>query len=191
MADSPLSFEYSRAPYTRRLVERLTDCIESVSLGFEEYGDKQVKGPGLYIALVASASVADYADPMGANRWPIETCRNILDDIDRCYEALEAVAYSRDGGVVVGIDGTVLEQMVRFRDVATEELPGQASPDSLEYADWMGARHMSAYDLSLRPDVVVTLTLSEETGRVTRFDDGEYETIPRGSLGEPWRGDSP
>jgi len=187
MTDTALSFDYEQTLHTRRLIEQLTDCVEGVSLEFERYDDEQIKGPGAYIALIAGRSVDDYADPMGANRWPVESCRNILDDIDRCYEAVEAVAHARDGGVVVGIDGTVLEQMVRFRNVTTEELPPGVRPDDLEYTDWMGARHMSAYELSLRPDVVVTITLSEESGRVTTFDDGEYETVPRASLGEPWR----
>ena len=59
----------------------------------------------------------------------------------------------------------------------------------LEYEPWMGARHMSALDISTRPEVVTTLTLSEETGRVTVFDDGEFDSRKRDELGDPW--DSP
>jgi diadenylate cyclase len=187
MSDDALRFDYESSPNIRRLVERLTDCAESLSLGFDGYGEAQIKGPGLYVAVVTGRSVAAYADPMGSNRWPVETCENLLDDFDRCYEAVETVASSCDGGVVVGVDGTVLEQMVRFRNVNGGDLPPDVSLADLEYADWMGARHMSAYELSLRPDVVVTITLGEEDGRVTTFDDGEYESVPRSSLGEPWR----
>lgn len=187
MSDDPLTFDYESSAQTRTLIERLTDCVESLSIGFDGYGDDQIKGPGLYVAIVTCRTVADCADPMGSNRWPVETCSNILDDFDRCFEAAAAVARSRDGGVVVGVDGTVLEQMVRFRNVDSEELPPDVSLDDLEYADWMGARHMSAHELSLRPEVVVAITLSEETGRVATFDSGEYETVPRSSIGEPWR----
>jgi diadenylate cyclase len=132
-------------------------------------------------------SVAGYADTMGANRWPVDVCGNILANIDDCHAATSKVARSRDGGVVVGIDGTVLEQMVRFRNVDGDSLPSEVSLADIAYADWMGARHMSAYEQSLRPEVVATVTLSEETGRVTVFEAGEYETVPRSSLGEPWR----
>jgi len=182
-----LTFDYTNNPRTRRLVDRITECAESMSLGFDGYGDTQVKGPGLYAAVVAGRSVAGYADSMGANRWPVDVCANILDDTDSCYAAISEVARSRDGGVVVGVDGTVLEQMVRFRNVDSDSLPPGVSLTDITYADWMGARHMSAYEQSLRPEVVATVTLSEETGRVTVFEAGEYETVPRSSLGEPWR----
>ena len=182
-----LAFDYRRTPATRRLIERIRDCAESLSLACTTYNDREMKGPGLYAAVVATRTVDQYADPMGANRWPSETCRNVHDDLDSFYVAIREVAHDNDGAFVVGIDGTVLEQMVRFRNVSDNELPAGRQTESLEYTDWMGARHMSAYELSLRPDVVVTLTLSEETGRVTTFDDGVYETVPRNRLGEPWR----
>lgn len=182
-----LTFDYTDNPRTRRLVDRITECAEGMSLGFDGYGDAQIKRPGLYAAVVAGRSVAGYADPMGANRWPVDVCGNILANIDDCHAATSKVARSRDGGVVVGIDGTVLEQMVRFRNVDGDSLPSEVSLADIAYADWMGARHMSAYEQSLRPEVVATVTLSEETGRVTVFEAGEYETVPRSSLGEPWR----
>ncbi len=182
-----LAFDYTDNPRTRQLVDRITDCVESMSLGFDGYGDAQIKGPGLYAAVVAGRSVAGYADPMGANRWPVDVCGNVLAGIDDCHAATSKVARSRDGGVVVGVDGTVLEQMVRFRNVEGDSLPPEVSLADIAYADWMGARHMSAYEQSLRPEVVATVTLSEETGRVTVFEAGEYETVPRSSLGEPWR----
>ena len=182
-----LTFEYEREPQTRRLINRLCDCAESISLGFDEYGNPHTKGPGLYAAVIAGRTVAGFADPMGNNRWPIEDCRNVLDDEDCFYEALSTVAQTGDGGIAIGVDGTVLSQMVRFRNVNTEDLPPGKQLTDLQFADWMGARHMSAYELSLRREVVVTVTLSEETGRVTVFRDGEYETITRERLDEPWR----
>jgi DNA integrity scanning protein DisA with diadenylate cyclase activity len=45
---------------------------------------------------------------------------------------------------------------------------------------------MSALDTSARPDVVTTMTLSEETGRVTVFEEGEYSTTPREQLARTW-----
>ena len=182
-----LTFDYTDNQRTRQLVDRITDCAESMSLGFDGYGGTQVKGPGLYVAVVAGRSVTGYADPMGANRWPVDVCGNILADIDDCHAAISTVAQSRDGGVVVGVDGTVLEQMVRFRNVDSDSLPADVSLADITYADWMGARHMSAYEQSLRSEVVATVTLSEETGRVTVCEAGEYNTVPRSSLGEPWR----
>jgi DNA integrity scanning protein DisA with diadenylate cyclase activity len=64
--------------------------------------------------------------------------------------------------------------------------PDGAAPT---YADWMGARHMSAVDTSTRDPVVAAVTLSEEDGRVTVFEDGAYEDATRDALGGDWRGD--
>lgn len=186
MSDA-LTFDYIDNPRTRGLVDRIRECAESMSLGFDRYNDTQIKGPGLYAAVVAGRSVAGYADSMGANRWPVDVCENILANMSNCHTAISEVAQSRDGGVVVGVDGTVLEQMVRFRNVDADSLSPDMNLADIAYADWMGARHMSAYEQSLRPEVVATVTLSEETGRVTVFEVGEYETVPRSSLGEPWR----
>ena len=93
---------------------------------------------------------------MGANTWPTDICASVSDDIDAFYEVASTVAYSCDGGVCVGLDGTVLEQMVRFQNVRDEDLPD-------------------------------SVTLSEETGRVTTFKGGGYETVTRGEIGSPWR----
>lgn len=182
-----LTFAYEREPHTQRLVNRLRDCAESISLGFTEYGNPHTKGPGLYVAVIAGRTVTGFADPMGNNRWPVEDCRNVLADEDCFHEALSTVSRTGDGGVVVGVDGTILAQMVRFRNITGDDLPPGRQLSELEFADWMGARHMSAYELSLRRETVVTVTLSEETGRVTVFRDGNYETVTRGRLGEPWR----
>jgi len=187
MHDERLTFEYEHEAHTGRLLERIHDCVESISLGFDGYGDDQTKGPGLYIAIVTGRSVEQFADAMGANRWPVESCRNVLEDIEEFHDAARTVANSCDGGVVVGVDGSILEQMVRFRHVDGEDLePGMRLAD-IEYADWMGARHMSALELSSRPESVVTVTLSEQSGRVSTFQNGTYETTPREQLGGPWR----
>lgn len=184
-----LTFDYERAPRTRELIERLRDCTESISLGFDEYAQPQVKGPGLYLAIVACRNVESFADPMGENTWPVAMCQNVFEDFDACFEALATVSESCDGGVVIGVDGTVLEQMVRFRNVTEAGLSDTESLSGIEYSSWMGARHMSALELSLRPESVAAITLSEETGRMTLFDDGTYRTVTRDQIGEPWRSD--
>ncbi|HET7325334.1 MAG TPA: hypothetical protein VFJ06_13485, partial [Halococcus sp.] len=60
----------------------------------------------------------------------------------------------------------------------------------IEYADWMGSRHMSALDTSARPEVVTTITLSAENGRVTVFRNGEFTAYTRNELSSKWRANS-
>jgi len=55
------------------------------------------------------------------------------------------------------------------------------------YEPWMGSRHMSAIETSVRPEVVATVTLSEETGRVSVFRDGVADSVARESIGGAWR----
>lgn len=187
MSDKSLEFHYENSVSVRDRKLRIRDCTEGISLGFHEYEKPHTKGPGLYFAIVSGRSVAAFAEPMGSNYWPMGTCSIVGDDVDSFYAAAKTVAQSRDGGVCIGVDGTVLKQMVRFKNVRDDELPDGVSVTDLEYADWMGARHMSAYETSLRPEVITTITLSEETGRVTTFQNGRYETVTRSKIGMPWR----
>ncbi len=189
MSDTSLEFRYEQSPIVRGLKARLLACCEGISLEFEGYGEEHTRGPGLYFAIVSGRSVAPFAEPMGSNVWPTDTASHAIDDWDAFYKSASTVARSCDGGVCLGVDGTILEQMVRFQNVRDDELPDGVSVSDLEYADWMGARHMSAVEISLRPEVLATVTLSEETGRVTTFNDGRYVTTSRGELGSPWRED--
>lgn len=189
MSDAQLEFRYEQSPTVRKLKARLIACCKGISLEFERYSEEHTRGPGLYFAIASGRSVAPFAEPMGSNAWPIDTAAHAGDDCDAFYTAASAVARSCDGGVCLGVDGTILEQMVRFRSVRDDELPDGVSVSGLEYADWMGARHMSAVEISLRPEVLATVTLSEETGRVTAFDGGRYVTTSREELGSPWRED--
>ena len=186
---STLEFQYEENAHVTEITERILDCVESISMSFDGYGRSELKGPGLYVAIATGRSVGAYADPMGTNRWPVETCDNVRADADSFYEAATDVATSCDGGVVVGVDGTILEQMVRFRNVTDSDLPEGKTLADIDYAGWMGARHMSAHEISLRPEVVTTVALSEETGRVTTFRDGEYESVAHEDIGTPWRGE--
>lgn len=188
MTANSLEFQYERNSSVWEVKTRIRDCVESISIGFDKYGESHTRGPGLYLAIVSARSVTQFAEPMGSNTWPTDTCSSVGQSIDAFYDAASTVAYSRDGGVCIGVDGTILEQMVRFKNVRDDELPDGVRASELEYADWMGARHMSAYETSLRSQVLTTVTLSEETGRITIFRDGEYEMTPREQIGEPWRG---
>lgn len=59
--------------------------------------------------------------------------------------------------------------------------------DELEYAEWMGTKHTSALETSLREDVLWAVTLSEEDNRVTTFIDGNYRDYAREEIGGRWR----
>ncbi|MFB6096730.1 MAG: hypothetical protein ABEJ74_05025 [Haloferacaceae archaeon] len=189
MARDALSIDYASHPQMRRTIDILRYCAESISLEFDHWGERYARGPGLYFVIVSGHSVADFADPMGDNRWPVDECAQVTDDIDSLLGAASEVALANDGAVIVGADGTVLEQMVRLKDLGEAERPTPEDVEQIEYADWMGARHMSAVDTSIRDEVIAAVTLSEESGRVTVFEAGNYDDTPRDRLGDPWRGD--
>jgi hypothetical protein len=180
--DDPLHVEYSTVP---ELTELVTYAVESISLGFERWDEEFVRGPSLYFVLVAGVHAGDYADPLGENQWPVETCRIVDNDLDTFVDAARNVAFERDGAVLVSTDGTVQEQMVRIKSPGDDELARRQQ--TVEYADWMGTKHLSAAEISVREEVWAAVTLSEETGRVTVFEDGTFEDYPRERLGERWR----
>jgi hypothetical protein len=182
---SRLKIEYGSHERVREIVDRLTYCTEHVSVDFDGWEEPHVKGPGLYFAVVADRDYGAYADPMGDNRWPRDSCPSVFAE-DEFVEAAEAVSVEQDGGVVVAVDGEIESQMVRFRDLGTRS--GEADlVDDVAYEPWMGSRHMSAIETSVRPGVVATVTLSEETGRVSVFRDGDAESMQRHQLGGQWR----
>jgi hypothetical protein len=153
------------------VLERIEGCVKDISLGFERWGDPYARGPGLYF-VVERDSMTEFATPMGANRWPIEDCGTVFAETDTFLEATRRVAFSQDGAVVVHSDGTIEEAMVRVDQRSSAEY---RRIDELPYAEWMGTRHMSALETSTRKEVVATITLSEEDGRVTVFTDGTFE----------------
>ena len=191
---SSLEIEYDSHERVRRLLDVIRYSLEGISLSspFPDASDSESstseahngpsdgvhKGPGSYLAVVSGNSVTEHADPMGDNRWPVERCPTVLADHDAFYETLDDVARTNDGAIVVSVDGVVQEGMVRFRD--------HPSADAA-YADWMGSRHMSALDTSTRETVVATLTLSQESGRVTVFRGGEFDSVERSDLAAKWR----
>ncbi|MCU4751385.1 diadenylate cyclase [Halobacteria archaeon AArc-curdl1] len=178
-----LTIDYGTHEPVHELIEIITYCVEGVSIEFTRWDEEYVRGPGLYFVVVSGSSVVDFADPMGHNRWPIDDCEMVSEDLNRFYEATNEVALTRDGAIVVSVNGVLLEQMVRFKDLTTEELSRLDGVDQIEYAGWMGERHMSAVDTSARQDVVAAITLSEEDGRVTVFKDGGFQDSPRDRLG--------
>ncbi|MFC7187464.1 diadenylate cyclase [Halorubrum yunnanense] len=182
---SRLAIEYGGHERVREVVDRLIYCAEHVSVEFDGWEEPHVKGPGLYFAVVADRDYGAYADPMGDNRWPREGCASVFDE-DAFIGAAETVSVEQDGGIVVGVDGEIEAQMVRFRDLGTQR--GESDlVDDVGYEPWMGSRHMSATETSVRPEVVATVTLSEETGRVSVFRDGEAASMQRHEIGGEWR----
>ena len=178
--DGPLAIAYERHDRVRLLLDTIRYVLEELSLAVEGWDDPQFRGPGMYLAVVSGQSVAEHADSLGDNRWSADDSRDVLADPDAFAVAAERVAYECDGAVVVSVDGVVQERMVRFRDPPS---PGG------EYADWMGTRHMSALDTSRRETVVATLTLSQESGRVTVFRDGTFDSVEREAIAARWRAD--
>jgi diadenylate cyclase len=158
----------------------LTYLAEEISAGFDQWDDRYAKGPSLYFLVVSEVRIDAFADPLGSNRWPVETARILPEEFTAAVEAASEVAFDRDGAVVVAADGTVQEQMVRVRS-APDETTARAT-----YADWMSAKHLSALEVSTRTEVLAAVTLSEEDGRVTVFDDGQYENRRRDELGGRW-----
>ncbi|GAB3697835.1 hypothetical protein [Halorubrum pallidum] len=184
---SRLAIEYGSHDRVREVIDRLTYCAEHVSRSFDGWDEPHVKGPGLYFAVVADREYGAYADPMGDNRWPRESCRSVFEE-DGFVGAVETVSLERDGGIVVAADGEIEAQMVRFRDLGTRSDESDLV-DDVSYEPWMGSRHMSALETSVRPEVIATVTLSEETGRVSVFRDGDAESMERDELGGRWRVD--
>ena len=180
MSDSdPLRVEYDTVA---ELADFLMYAVESISLSFDRWGEEHVRGPGLYFVIVAGVHSGPYADSLGENTWPTETCRVVSENLDRLVEAARTVGFTRDGAVIISTDGTIQEQMVRIKSQS-----GGEEDTSIDYADWMGTKHLSAIEVSVRSEVVAAITLSEEDGRVSLFQDGRYEDYELDELGGVWR----
>ena len=169
---------------SQELMDQIRYTAESLSLSFDQWDEQYVSGPSLYVLIVAEVNFGAYTDPLGENEWPVDRCRVATESPEAFTKVTRDVAFSQDGAVVVTGDGTIQEQMVRVRSPSAEEI---AEIDDLNYADWMGTKHMSALETSLRDDVLWAITLSEEDGRVTTFLDGTYQDYPREEVGGRWR----
>lgn len=169
---------------SQELMDRIRYTAESLSMEFDQWDKQYVRGPSLYFLVVSDINFDAYTDPMGANRWPVERCQVVTEWPGTFTEVARDVAFSRDGAVIVTGDGTIQEQMVRVRSPSRESIE---KVDDLKYAEWMGAKHMSALETSTREEVLWAITLSEEDGRVTTFLDGTYQDYPREEIGGRWR----
>ncbi len=169
------------------LMDQIRYVAETLSMEFEKWDDQYVSGPSLYFLLVAETDFEEYTDPLGENIWPTDRCKIVLDSPEAFRRVAEDVAFSRDGAIIVTGDGTIQRQMVRVRSPNRAEVPAVAE---LEYPDWMGTKHMSALETSLRKNVLWAVTLSEEDGRVTTYLDGTYQDYPREEIGGRWRPDA-
>ena len=178
----PLRVEYTTVT---ELTDFITYAIESISLGFDRWGQEYVRGPGLYFVVVTGVHSGQYADPLGENTWPTETCRVVTDDLDRFVEAARTVGLTRDGAVIISTDGTIQKQMVRIKSQSDTDT--EAASTTVNYADWMGTKHVSVIKVSVREEVVAAITLSEENGRMSLFEDGDYDDYQRDELGGVWR----
>jgi len=178
----PLRVEYTTVD---ELIDYITYAVESISLEFDRWDDDYVRGPGLYFVIVTGVHSGDYADTIGDSRWPTKDCRVVTDDLDRFVESARAVGHTHDGAVVISTDGTIQEQMVRIKSQSGSGATNESH--DIEYADWMGTKHMSAVEVSVREEVVAAVTLSEENGRMSIFEDGGYEDYLRDELGGVWR----
>lgn len=175
----PLRVEYTTV---RDLTDFLLYTVEGISLSFDRWEEEHVRGPGLYFVIVTGVHSGTYADSLGENRWPTETCRVVSEDLDRFVEAARTVGFTRDGAVIISTDGTIQGQMVRIKSQSESR-----EAKTIEAADWMGTKHLSAIEVSVRSEVVAAVTLSEENGRVSIFQNGRYEDYKRDELGGVWR----
>ena len=168
------------------LMHQILYIVESLSVEFEEWDEQYVSGPSLYFLIVAEIDFEKYTDPLGENVWPTDRCKLVLDSPEAFHRVAEDVAFSRDGGIIVTGDGTIQQQMVRVRSPNHDEIPAVSD---LTFPEWMGTKHMSALETSLRENVLWAITLSEENGRVTTYLDGTYQDYPREDIGGRWRPD--
>ena len=169
---------------SQALMDQVRYAAESLSLNFDRWDEPHVSGPSLYVLIVAEMSFDHYTDPLGGNEWPTDRCRLVTDSLDKFTEVARDVALTRDGAVVVTADGTIQQQMVRVRNPSR---PSATENTNVTPTEWMGTKHLSALETSLREEVIWAITLSEEDGRVTTFFDGEYQDYPRSEIGGRWR----
>ena len=169
---------------SQALMDQIRYPAESLSLNFDRWDEPHASGPSLYVLIVAEMSSDHYTDPLGGNERPIDRCRLVTDSLDKFTEVARDVALTRDGAIVVSADGTIQQQMVRVQNPSLAE-----TPESIDVTPtkWMGTKHLSALETSLREEVIWAITLSEEDGRVTTFFDGEYQDYPRSEIGGRWR----
>ncbi len=172
---------------SQELMDQIRYVAESLSLDFEKWDEQHVSGPSLYFLIVAEADFEAYTDPLGENTWPTDRCKVVSDSLEAFKRVARDVAFSRDGAIIVTGDGTIQEQMVRVRSPSQDEFPSVVDP---EYPDWMGTKHMSALETSLRKNVLWAITLSEEDGRVSTFIGGTFQDYPREEIGGRWRLDT-
>ena len=133
------------------LMDQIRYAAESLSLDFDRWEEPHVAGPSLYVLIVAEMSFDGFTDPLGANKWPIKRCQLVTDSLDKFTEVARDVALTRDGAIIVTADGTIQEQMMRVRNPSPGEMSGG---DDIAPADWMGTKHLSALETSLREEVI-------------------------------------
>jgi hypothetical protein len=175
-----LAVEHSKV---NDIIDRLVAVAESLSAEFEKWDEQYVSGPSLYFVVIADARYDSYADSLGENRWPTDICRMVTGDLESFVTATRDVAFSCDGAVIVTVDGTIQGQMVRIKSPDGARVRER---EEIEYADWMGTKHLSAAEISTEKEVLAAVTVSEEDGRVTIFKQGQYTDRSRDEIGDRW-----
>lgn len=104
--------------------------------------------------------------------WSDTSAGRLTMETDVSLETARRVALSYDGAVVLRDDGTVEEEMVRVKQLSADEC---RRIDDLPDTGWMGTRHTSALETSVREAAIAVITLSEEDGRVTVFNNGAFD----------------
>ena len=94
----PLRVEYTTVT---ELIASIAYAIESISLTFDRWDEEYVRGPGLYFVVVTGTHSGAYADALGENTWPTETCRVVTENLDGFVEAARAVGSTRDGAIII------------------------------------------------------------------------------------------
>lgn len=162
-------------------IDTMEEYMKQLSYEFDDYGEEHVKGPGLYVAFVSDYSLGDLGTPRDPNTWESLDEDRYVDD-DELYDELKDVANEDDLAIVVWMNGKLHEYNVRF-DTPDDK-------DDLNYESGMGSRHMSALEISSREEVVISMTLSEEEGTVTKFRDGEkFDELTREEIVDEFDGD--
>ncbi|MDY6770452.1 MAG: diadenylate cyclase [Candidatus Nanohaloarchaea archaeon] len=184
--DEQYAAQYSDDEKVQGWVGKVEDIAKQLSADFEPFDDeeeqKHIKGPGLYVVFYKGHDMDEdgIAEPMTGegNVWhdlseDDDTTRYIQDPIEEQYDEWEEAAYD-DGAIVVFMNGKLHPYMMNLYT------PPEDVRDEVNYQNKDGGtRHTSAAQNSARDEILTAITLSEERGDVTVFEDGEAEEYVR------------
>lgn len=180
MADrgDELDAGYEDDPFVQQWTERIETFAKRLSAEFPDYGGDNVEGNSLYIIFYKESNLSDIvSDIMKDNVWSdLDKPRYIHGDEETLYEEFQELAdpdNDYDGASAIFMNGRIHEKMLRIRD-PDDELKEQA-----RYSNKEGTKHISAAYTAVRDEVLKVITLSGKDGRVTVFEDGEFDEYRR------------